>query len=432
MIALPQTSSGVSLLCHAFGILAAVVFLLCAAAAQAFAGVSVENVRLGVHPDKTRLVFELSARSDFRVFTLPDPWRMVVDFPELQWQAGSLPRFAGSSVRTIRQGRLEGGVSRIVVDLERPVSVRSAFLLPRAGEKPDRLVIDFLPASEKVFRAEKGKVLGSFAPAAAAFPPPPDIKPAAGPATASATAPPPFPPPRSDSREKPLVVIDPGHGGADPGAIGANRVFEKHVTLALSKALRDRLLATGRYRVRLTRETDVYLRLSERVAFARRHKADLFVSIHADSVNKPGVRGASIYTLSEKASDAQSARLAERENQSDLIAGVDLRVEDKEVASILIDLTMRETMNQSRFLANTVAGRMDSQGVRMLENPHRYAGFAVLKAPDIPSVLVEAGFMSNESEARLLSQDSHRDKIARALVAGIDAWFDKARRYDTP
>ncbi len=418
-------------------------------AAQA-AALRVDGVRLGVHPDKTRLVFELNAATNFRAFTLADPYRLIIDLPELDWRAGGLPRTPRSSITGLRQGLLETGISRIVVDLAGPVSLRSAFILPGTGGKASRLVVDFLPTSASAFLAEKGKILGTLSPRTpAGQPPSPAMTAQTGTGTRTATtttnalslplssptpAPRPQPAEKTPDRPwtKPLIVIDPGHGGVDPGAIGANRVFEKHVTLALGKALRDQLLATGRYRVKMTRDTDIYLHLGERVAFARKNKADLFVSLHADSVGKSNVRGASIYTLSEKASDAQSAKLAERENQSDLIAGVDLRAEDKEVASILVDLAMRETMNQSRFFANTVVTRMDSHGLYTLENPHRFAGFAVLKAPDIPSVLIEAGFMSNSGEARMLSQDAYRRQIADAIVSGIDSYFETVRHYDTP
>lgn len=405
------------------------------------AALSIDNVRVGVHPDKTRLVFDLSNSTDFRVFTLPSPWRLVVDFPESSWRAGGLPRATGSGVKDLRQGRLGNGISRIVFDLDRPVAVRAAFLLPHGGGKPDRLVVDFASISAGAFAATKDRILGTLSTPALETEPE-NIRPASGAGVASALAVPvaPIPESRPKARdsgkekpwEKPLVVIDPGHGGVDPGAIGANRLFEKNVTLALGKALRDRLLATGRYRVKMTRDSDVYLHLGERVAFARHNKADLFVSLHADSIGKTDVRGASIYTLSEKASDAQSAKLAERENQSDLIAGIDMRAEDKEVASILVDLAMRETMNQSRFFANTVVTRLDSQGIRTLENPHRFAGFAVLKAPDIPSVLIENGFMSNPGDARLLSQDGYRRQVADAIVSGIDAYFETVQHYDTP
>jgi len=414
------------------------------------AALRVDGIRLGVHPDKTRLVLELNAATNFRAFTLADPYRLIIDLPEFNWRAGGLPQTPRSGVTGLRQGLLETGISRIVVDLAGPVSLRSAFVLPGTSGKASRLVVDFLPVSASAFLAEKGKTLGTLTARTPAEQPPfPAISSRTGAETRTAAtttnalalplSPTPAPRPPQPAEKtpdrpwtKPLIVIDPGHGGVDPGAIGANRVFEKHVTLALGKALRDQLLATGRYRVKMTRDTDIYLHLGERVAFARRNKADLFVSLHADSVGKSNVRGASIYTLSEKASDAQSAKLAERENQSDLIAGVDLRAEDKEVASILVDLAMRETMNQSRFFANTVVTRMDSHGLYTLENPHRFAGFAVLKAPDIPSVLIEAGFMSNSGEARMLSQDAYRRQIADAIVSGIDSYFETIRHYDTP
>ncbi|MCB9978673.1 MAG: N-acetylmuramoyl-L-alanine amidase [Rhodospirillales bacterium] len=410
---------------------------------------SVDGIRIGAHPDRTRLVLELSDKADFRVFLLPAPYRMVIDLPQAQWRAGTLPRATGIS--GLRQGRLEDGLSRLVLDLDRPVSVRAAFFLPRSGTTPDRLVVDFSPVPETVFQSEREKVYGTlahFSPSQI-LPPvaPPAPKPQDSPAAQALLAPaaglmaaPPIPsrkperfgaqtPPRPVSpTEKPMIVIDPGHGGVDPGAIGANGVFEKNVTLAIARELHDQLIRTGRYRVKLTRDSDVYLRLPARVAFARKHGADLFISIHADSTDRSDVRGASIYTLSEKASDAQTAKLAERENRADLIAGVDLSGEDADVANILVDLAMRETMNQSKFLANTIVLKMNENGLKVLENPHRFAGFAVLKAPDIPSILLESGFMSSPKEAQMLARAPWRRKIAQSLVSGIDAYFSKLAR----
>lgn len=401
---------------------------------------SVDGIRIGAHPDRTRLVLELSDKADFRVFLLPAPYRMVIDLPQAQWRAGTLPRAAGIS--GLRQGRLEDGLSRLVLDLDRPVSVRAAFFLPRSGAAPDRLVVDFSPVPETVFQNEREKVYGTLARLAtlAPRPPAPPVTQALLAPAAGLMAAPPIPsrkperfgaqiPPRPSSpAEKPMIVIDPGHGGVDPGAIGANGVLEKNVTLAIARELHDQLLRTGRYRVKLTRDSDVYLRLPARVAFARKHGADLFISIHADSTDSANVRGASIYTLSEKASDAQTAKLAERENRADLIAGVDLSGEDADVANILVDLAMRETMNQSKFLANTIVLKMNEDGLKVLENPHRFAGFAVLKAPDIPSILVESGFMSSPKEAQMLARAPWRQKIARSLVSGIDAYFSKLAR----
>lgn len=408
---------------------------------------TVRDVRIGQHPDKTRIVFDLSEKTEFRTFVLTDPWRLVVDMPVFGWEAGMTPVSAGSGVRLLRQGPLQPGYSRIVIDLDRQAAIRSVFVLPRDGAKPERLVIDIKPGER-----DEGKVFGLLKPegaglaqAAVDIPPPrpaPPVLPVtaprpvpAEPARISAAPPdagvlpvPPQKPGIAGPGEKPLIVIDPGHGGIDPGAPGANGLHEKHVTLAVAKELKKQLEETGRYRVVLTRENDSYLRLFQRVEFARRHGGDLFISLHADSIGKGNVRGASVYTLSDKASDEQTEKLAMRENRADLIAGVDLAAEDAMVANILVDLTMRDTMNQSRFMANTAVDALKSRGVRILENPHRYAGFAVLKAPDVPSILVEMGFMSNANEAQLLSTNSFQRLLASGLVRSIDAYFSRAAK----
>lgn len=386
----------------------------------------VETVRLGVHPDKVRMVVELSEVSDFRVFVLDDPTRIVIDLPDFIWNAGTLQNAPGSLIADVRHGTLQPGVSRIVFDTTQPVSLKTAFVLPPQSTAPARLVVDFSAASPEQFHAEKSRILGTLdaAPSFLKAPGHESEKRLAGEETLGKPSRKPAPAsPGKAPAHKPLIVIDPGHGGNDPGARGANGVNEKQITLALSKELKHQLEATGRYRVILTREKDVFIKLGERVNFARRHSGDLFISIHADSINRADVGGASVYTLSDKASDEQTAKLADRENQADLIGGIDLSTEDEEVASILVDLAMRDTMNQSRFFAGSIVDTLAYHGVRVLERPHRYAGFAVLKAPDIPSILVEAGFMSNRQEADLLSKAEHREKIAAALLKGIDTYF---------
>ena len=376
----------------------------------------VQSVRFGLYQDKTRLVLDLNKRSDFRAFVLSSPYRMVIDLPSFEWKAGAVKGPQDAGVLATRHGNLQPGISRIVFDLNRPISIQKAFVLARDGDKPDRLVIDFSNVSPSLFEQVKNTVHGKLDPNKASG----NIQQAAAPIA-------PKPPP-SGKTQKPLIILDPGHGGIDPGAIGANGVHEKNVALALAKALKKKLEASGQYRVKMTRETDIFIKLSDRVKFARRHHGDLFVSIHADSLRNSKVRGASVYTLSEKASDQQTARLAARENKADLIAGIDLNVEDEDVANILMDLAMRETSNQSKFFANTLVDNFNRQNVRTLERPHRYAGFAVLKAPDIPSVLVEAGFISNRKEADLLNTASHRKKIAGALKNGIDRYFEQVRK----
>ena len=411
----------------------------------------IKNVRFGVHPDKVRVVIDLSEQSDFRSFMLPQegdkPYRLVVDLPDFDWQAGAIPRQKGTTVSDVRSGTLKPGIKRIVFDLEKPAQIIGAFHLPKAPNKPDRLVIDFQTITPSQFNSTERQVLGNLqennaqlnlliakhtANDIAGAPPSqestgtsiitPPRKPAVPEGLTQTT------PIATTPLRKPLIMIDAGHGGADPGAVGAGRLREKNITLAAAKELKRQLEATGRYRVALTRSNDQYLKLYTRVSLARTHEADLFISLHADSIDKPAVRGASIYTLSNKASDSQTAKLAARENQVDLIAGVDLSHEDKDVASILIDLAMRDTMNQSKFFANTVVSKMRGAGIKILEKPHRYAGFAVLKAPDIPSVLVEMGFMSNKSEARLLATSDYQRKIASALTQSVDAYFEKVRK----
>ncbi len=383
--------------------------------AQTTTALSVDQVRFGVHPGKTRLVFDLSAQSNYRVFSLPSPYRLVIDLPSFTWKAGTVNRPSDSGVAAIRHGELEPGISRIVFDMSGPIAVRSAFALPAQPGKPNRLVIDYSLTSEKGFKQQKTKIYGSLSTStkkhskAPALTPIPTQK-------------------KPQKKKKPLIIIDPGHGGIDPGAIGTNKVYEKHVVLALAKELKKQLESTGEYRVSLTRNTDTFIKLGNRVKIARKHNADLFISLHADSIEKSNVRGASFYTLSEKASDTQTAKLAARENRSDLIAGIDLSVEDEEVANILVDLAMRDTTNQGKFFAGKVVNAFRAKKLKILENPHRHAGFAVLKAPDIPSVLVEAGFMSNRKESAQLNTASHRKRLASALKSGINAYFEQVRK----
>ncbi|MEM7679389.1 MAG: N-acetylmuramoyl-L-alanine amidase [Pseudomonadota bacterium] len=402
-------------------------------AQQAFA-LSVDNVRFGSYPDKTRLVFDLSGDSAFRVFALQEPYRLVIDLPSFEWKADKVDHPPATKVNAVRHGELQPGISRIVFDMEQPIAVKTAFTLPKQEEKPNRLVIDYSGTTTAGFEKERGRVLGAASLndilKAHPFKEQRETLQEYQTASVSGMAPPPAPKPdmKKKPARKPLIVIDPGHGGVDPGAIGTNKVYEKHVVLALGKELERQLEASGKYRVIMTRTKDTFIKLGDRVKFARDHGADLFVSIHADSIEKKNVRGASFYTLSEKASDKQTARLAARENQADLIAGIDLSHEDKDVANILVDLAIRDTTNQGKFFANKVVDSFRSNGLRILENPHRHAGFAVLKAPDIPSILVEAGFMSNKKEAQMLNTQSYRAKVAKALKSGIDTYFKQVEK----
>ena len=395
--------------------------------AQAMA-LEVRSLRFGAHPgDQVRMVIELDRAVDFRAFMLDQPVRMVIDLPHFTWRAGTIARLQTSGISDIRQGALEPGLSRIAIDLDHPVLIRAAFALPRDGGLPDRLVMDYARANPSDFAAGRGRIFGTLgggAPSATAS--------TAATAQANTTIPRPTAKPSAaapvPAGQRPVIVIDPGHGGADPGAVGANGLLEKNITLAMARDLKRHLGATGRYRVHLTRERDVFIRLQQRVAIARQHNADLFISLHADSINRAGVRGASIYTLSDTASDAETEKLAARENRADMISGLDLRHEDEDVANILVNLAMRDTMNQSRFFANKTVETLRGDGIRLLENPHRFAGFAVLKAPDIPSVLIELGYMSNAQDSDLLSRQDYRDRLARTILSGVDDYFETLRR----
>ncbi len=399
--------------------------LVCAPAVQA-QNLSVNDLRFGVHADKTRMVIELSRVSSFRAFMLSDPVRLVVDLESFDWRVNTITQPTSAGISSVRNGLLEPGISRIVVDMQNPTLIQNAFLLPAAQGQPNRLVVDFGPASAQDFAQRFKTIHGSLKTNA----PTTQAQTRSNINTASGSGAPPTPsykPPRA----KPVIVLDPGHGGQDPGAVGANRMFEKNITLATARELKKQLEASGRYTVKLTRNSDKFIRLSHRVKKARDMGGDLFISIHADSIDKPNVRGASVYTLSNTASDAQTARLAARENKADLIGGVDLTHEDEQVADILIDLAMRDTMNQSKFFANTLVDHLKKGGVRTLPNPHRYAGFAVLKAPDIPSVLAEIGFMSNKTEVANLSSPAYRKKIVKALQRGIDAYFARVQKNNS-
>jgi len=219
-----------------------------------------------------------------------------------------------------------------------------------------------------------------------------------------------------------MVYIDPGHGGPDPGTIGHDGAFEKNITLAVAQELQRQLVASGRYRVMLTRIDDRFVALRERFELARLDHADLFISLHADSSFVGDPRGASIYTLSETSSDAEAAALAAKENKADLIAGVDLSKQNVVVTSILIDLAQRETKNLSARFAERLVEEL-RRVTLLLPNSHRYAGFAVLKAPDIPSVLIELGYLSNARDEALLLSAVHRAKLAAAMLRAIDGYF---------
>ncbi len=396
--------------------------------------------------DATRLVLELTQRADYRVFLLNEPMRLVLELPPAAWRLDAPPASAGV-IAGYRYGQFDAETARLVIDLAQPARVRHSGYDLVVGRKTHRLVLDLEAVPAEVFAAEVQPWTSSGATLKTPAPPPPEAPPAVAraanaPPLPPAAAPPPRPnvaaatapaagaarpgPRRTETRK--VIALDPGHGGVDPGAVGAGGSHEKDLTLAMAREIRRQLEATGRYRVVMTRDEDVFVQLRDRVAKARAADADLFLSIHADSIGSSHTRGASVYTLSETASDAEAAALAARENRADIIAGVDLSVENRDVASILIDLAQRETMNRSAALAGVLVAELGREIQLLPSKPHRFAGFAVLKAPDIPSVLLELGYLSNRQDEVLLGRPHHRSKIASAIVRAIDDHFGRKDR----
>ena len=389
---------------------------------QAWALVRASNVRLGDHQEFTRFVVDLSHEVDFSLFTLPDPYRVVVDLPEVEWTFGEENMPAGRGVvSALRWGLFQPGQSRIVLDLTRPAAVKQAFLLPPNAQAGWRFVVDLKETTQATFAAAGPRNrIGALRPELT-----PDR-----PVQQVAIRPTPSDP-RADPNRPKVIVLDPGHGGVDPGAIGASGVYEKNITLAAAREFRDILNRSGKYKVILTRDRDIFLPLRDRFEVARRNDADLFISLHADSIKNREVRGLSVYTLSENASDSEAAALAEKENKADIIAGIDLSHESAEVTNILIDLAQRETMNLSSRIAEAVIDEL-KRDVKLLRRTHRFAGFAVLKAPDVPSLLIEMGYLSNRDEERLLRQASYRAKLGGALQQALDGFYSRTQKAYRP
>jgi N-acetylmuramoyl-L-alanine amidase len=364
-------------------------------------GVRASDARLAGDDRRTRLIVDLSRRVEKQVFLLADPYRVVVDLPEV---AFLLPEDAGRQARGLvsafRFGLIAPGKSRIVLDLAQPATIDKAFVLDAADGQPARLVIDLVRADRPAFLA------AMQAQQKPANPPEPAGKTIAGAAPGL-----------------PVVVLDPGHGGIDSGAVTQKGEVEKRIVLDFAHALAAKIEATGRYKTVLTRDDDSFVSLADRIRIARSHGAALFISIHADTLPDPfGVRGATIYTLSDKASDAEAARYAEKENRADLIAGVDLSTEPDDVADILIDLTRRET---KAFSAQFAKGLVEEfrAAATLNKNPRRSAGFLVLKAPDVPSVLLELGYLSSREDVKLLTSEDWREKAAAAVTSAVDDFF---------
>ncbi len=351
----------------------------------------------------TRLSFDLSRTLEAKVSLLEGPDRVVIDLPTVNFQIdpaiGHRRPEPGALVRSFRFGMFAPGQSRIVIDLGAPASVAHLGFQSIAGGDPSRLTIDLVRTDRAAFHA------------AAAV-------------EAPATAPPPSPPAAAnpiDTRR--VVVIDPGHGGVDPGASGIGGVVEKTITFDFATMLADKLNATGRYRAVLTRTGDTFVSLGDRVKIARDSNAALFVSVHADTLAVNGaVTGATVYTCSDKASDAEAARVATTENNADAVAGVADTPQATGVNDILFDLTRRETRTYAHMFQRTLVGYWQKIA-RLNKNPERAAGFKVLQAPDVPSVLLELGYLSSDKDVKALTSAEWRLQATGSTVAAIDAFF---------
>ena len=386
--------------------------------ASAFCGnlfaATITNMRIGQQIGGVRIVFDADSKFDYQVFLLSNPKRLVVDTLSTDIKK-TLTNSQNNIISSKRVGKLNENDKRIVFDLQKPALIKQAFILQPSKNNNWRFVVDLVTTSERDFEHQAGvkNALSSKNNKNSSLASKKDSKSWFSSLSKSS---------KPKTRQK-IIVLDAGHGGKDPGAIGAHgKTYEKNITLAMSKELKA-LLETKGYKVYLTRSTDVFIPLRQRVKIAQKYKADLFMSIHADSAMNRKATGLSVYTLSETASDKEAAALAERENKVDIIGGVDFSENSKEINDILISLSQTDCRNKSSKFAAYMVSEM-RKSIKLVDNTHRFAGFAVLKAPDIPSALLEMGYLSNKQEEQLLTQSSYRKKLATSAVSAIDRYFN--------
>lgn len=351
-----------------------------------------------------RFEADLSKAIGFNVYVLNQPHRVIIDMSGVSFDlAPGLGHESAGLINSYRYGVVDDGKSRIVIDTEGPVLISKSFVVPAKGKKPARIVVELLKTSQDAFDATYAKDH-------------PEIETAAlTPVVATPVA-----------NSKKIIVIDPGHGGIDSGASSPTKTREKDVVLAYGLALRDALERTGHYRVLMTRSDDTFIPLERRVKIAHENKADLFIAIHADTVKGEEARGATIYTVSDKASDAEAEALAQKENRSDIIAGIDLGSANKQVADILINLAQRESKNQAMYFSKKAVTEL-KHVTAMTGKPIRSAAFVVLKAPDVPSVLIELGYLSSKQDEILLTSPEWQVRMAQAMTKAIETYFQPSQ-----
>lgn len=386
---------------------AAAIWISCLTGVLAGTVPEVVGLRFGASGTRTRIVVDLDRSVPYEANVQADASQLVIVLDGAQWH---VPAGAEGSRRgLVRSHNVEAvapGRARLTVDMARPVRIVGAILLPPSQDSASyRLVVDVVADPN-----------AAVAPQVAQ----------AQPELVAAPVPLPAGKPQLDHPALPVVVLDPGHGGVDPGATAVNGDYEKDLVLEMAKELRTLIERSGKYRVALTRDSDRFIPLRDRIALARELGGSIFISLHADSLRYADQRGASIYTLSEKASDAEAARFAAQENKADILTGTDLSQHDAVVATILIDLAQRDTNNKSILFADIMSEELAAV-TSMLRRHRRFAGFAVLKSPDIPSVLLELGYLSNPDDARNLAQPNYRAKLGQAIVRSLDRYFAAPR-----
>ncbi|MFW6027879.1 MAG: N-acetylmuramoyl-L-alanine amidase [bacterium] len=346
----------------------------------------------------TRFVIDLAELVDLTYFTLTDNYRLVLDLPELDWQVPWGTAFSGDGlIEAVRFARNKPGHSRVVLDLAGPAKVVGDTWYTLPGGAGHRLVLDLAPSDSDKFARTAGW---------------PERRNVASGGKEKGQA--------KKQRRQHVIAIDPGHGGFDPGAVGKNGVHEKDVALKMALQLKKTLEARGTYKVHLTREKDVFVSHEDRVAFAREREADLFISLHADANEVHSVNGVSIYTLDERPSDGVVSRLVQKENQA---KGKGAREITDDVLKILIDLTQRDTMSNATRFARLMLPKLRARKIDLAPEPHRGGPFYVLTAADVPSVLIEMGFMSNTQDRQLLNSDQWRARLAKGVADAMDQYF---------
>jgi N-acetylmuramoyl-L-alanine amidase len=376
-----------------------------------------KDARLGGDAQRTRFVTVLSKKVKFAIRTLADPYRVVIDLSDVKL---NLPSGRGKEskglVKGYRYGRVEPYGVRIILDVKSPVLVEKASIWPAKDGSPPRLVVELTKTDRKTFLVKQRARMNSSAAARRV-----SKGGKSGPSSVKSSK------RKKTAKSKRVIVIDPGHGGIDPGAVSKADLKEKDIVFAFAIALRNKLRKSGRYNVIMTRKVDSYIPLRKRVDIGRKNNADLFISVHADSLAgryAKSVAGATVYTLSEKASDEEAKSLATKENRSDIIAGVELPSQSSDVTNILIDLAQRETKNLSIGFADTLLASMKGK-TKIRKKGRRYAGFRVLKAPDVPSVLIELGYMTHPEDFKRLKSSKWRAKVAGAVAQAVDTYFSK-------